>query len=224
MYYKITRGLGWVISMFFHARKCVSSSLFSLIIISSMINKVSATSLDKVLTDGLVDDRRSGDMRSNAGVEWRLITDGVMGGLSSGQLVADEHRGKACLRMTGDVTTENSGGFLQMAISLSDIPGSAKDVFDASSYSGVEIEVAGNDETYNIHFRTDGLWFPWQSYRASFDVDDRWQTIRVPFASLKPYKTKQQFLPEELVRIGIVAIGRDFKADLCLASLRFYHE
>jgi len=55
-----------------------------------------------------------------------------------------------------------------------------------------------------------------------FDADDRWQTIRIPFASLKPYKTTQKFSPEELIRIGVVAISRNFKADLCLASLRFY--
>ena len=196
--------------------------LLSLMIVTSMINSVSASSLDNTFTDGIVDDRRSGDMRSNSGVEWQLITDGVMGGLSSGQLVLDEYRGKACLRMRGDVSTENNGGFLQVALSLTDIPGSKKGVFDASDYSGVEIELSGNDETYNIHFRTEGLWFPWQSYRATFDADDRWQTIRIPFASLKPYKTTRKFSPEELIRIGVVAIGRDFKADLCLASLRFY--
>lgn len=209
--------------MFFHSQIPVRF-LLSLMIVTSMINSVSATSLDNSFAGGIVDDRRSGDLRSNAGVEWRLITDGVMGGLSSGQLVLDEHRGKTCLRMRGDVSTENNGGFLQIALSLTDIPGSKKDVFDASEYSGIEIEVSGNDETYNIHFRTDDLWFPWQSYRASFDADDRWQTIRIPFASLKPYKTTQKFSPEELIRIAVVAIGRDFNADICVASLRFYRE
>ena len=198
--------------------------LLSLMIVTSMINSVSASSLDNTFTDGIVDDRRSGDMRSNSGVEWQLITDGVMGGLSSGQLVLDEYRDKACLRMRGDVSTENNGGFLQIALSLTDISKSEKGIIDASDYSGVEIEVSGNDETYNIHFRTKGLWFPWQSYRASFDAHDRWQKIRIPFASLEPYKTTQKFSPEELIRIGVVAIGRDFKADLCLASLRFYRE
>lgn len=212
-----------MIPMCFHSQ-LRASFLLSLMIVTSMINSVSATSRDNTLIDGIVDDRRSGDLRSTAGGKWRLITDGVMGGLSSGQLVPDEHRGKACLRMRGDVSTENNGGFIQIALSLTDISRSEKDVFDASGYSGVEIEVSGNDETYNIHFRTDDLWFPWQSYRASFEAHDRWQTIRVPFASLKAYKTTQKFSPEELIRIGIVAIGRDFKADLCLASVRFYRE
>jgi hypothetical protein len=210
--------------MFFHSQLPVRFLLSLMIVTNMMTNSVSASSLDSTFTDAIVDDRRSGNLRSNAGIEWQLITDGVMGGLSSGQLLLDEYRGKACLRMRGDVSTENNGGFLQIALSFTDIPGSKKDVFDASEYSGIEIEVSGNDETYNIHFRTDALWFPWQSYRASFNADDRWQTIRIPFASLKPYKTTRKFSAEELIRIGVVAIGRDFKADLCLASLRFYRE
>ena len=109
----------------FYSRLHVSL-LISLMLAASMINSVSATSRDNTLTDGIVDDRRSGDLRSNAGVEWRLISDGVMGGLSSGLLVLDEHRGKACLRMSGDVTTKNNGGFLQIALSLSDVTKSEK--------------------------------------------------------------------------------------------------
>ena len=177
-----------MITMFFHSQ-LRARFLLGLMIVTSMINSVSASSLDNTFTDGIVDDRRSGDMRSNSGVEWQLITDGVMGGLSSGQLVLDEYRGKACLRMRGDVSTENNGGFLQVALSLTDIPGSKKGVFDASDYSGVEIEVSGNDETYNIHFRTEGLWFPWQSYRYSFTTSPDWQTYRIPFTHLMKYTT-----------------------------------
>ena len=192
--------------------------------IASIANNTSAENQDEILTNGLIDDRRSGDFRSNSGVEWRLISDDVMGGLSSGQLMLHEHKGKECLRMSGNVTTENNGGFLQIALSLADISQSGEDVFDASGYSGVEIEVSGNNQEYNIHFRTDGLWFPWQSYRTSFIASDDWRKIRLPFADLQPYKTTQSFSSNELIRIGIVAIGRNFEAELCLASLRFYSE
>jgi hypothetical protein len=72
--------------------------------------------------------------------------------------------------------------------------------------------------------RTAGLWFPWQSYRASFDASNDWQSIRIPFAELEAYKTGQSFDASKLKRIGIVAIGRDFQASLCLASVKFYTE
>ena len=169
--------------------------------------------------DLIIDDRSSADLSSNLGVKWRLVTDGVMGGLSKGNLILDNYKGRKCLRMRGDVTTENNGGFVQIALPLSD-----EEPFDASAYTGVELDISGNNESYNIHFRTDGLWFPWQSYRYSFIASPDWQTYRIPFASLAPYKTTQKFSPNEIIRIGLVAIGKEFQADLCLAAIKFYSE
>jgi len=40
--------------------------------------------------------------------------------------------------MRGDVSTANNGGFVQMALSLSD-----EDNFDASAFIGIILEVAG---------------------------------------------------------------------------------
>ena len=167
----------------------------------------------------IIDDRSSGNMTSMLGTEWRLFTDTVMGGVSTGNIAVDNHNGKNCLRMRGNVSTENNGGFVQMALSLSE-----KGIFDASDYDGLEFEVSGNNEGYNLHLRTDGLWFPWQSYRASFNATPDWQTVRIPFSELEAYKTSQDFRPDKLARIGLLGIGRNFQADLCLASIRFYAE
>ena len=166
----------------------------------------------------IIDDRSSGDLNSNIGTRWRLITDNVMGGLSEGQLTLYNHQAKDCLRIQGNVTTENNGGFVQLALPLSD------EVFDASAYDGIEIDVSGNNELYNIHLRTDDLWFPWQSYRSSFTASTDWQTYRIPFTELEKYRTFTSFDKKQLARIGIVAIGRNFEADLCLASIKFYAE
>jgi hypothetical protein len=167
--------------------------------------------------DLIIDDRSSGSLVSNLGTEWRLVTDRVMGGVSTASLTLSSWKGRNCLRMQGDVSTDNNGGFVQIVLSLSD-----KGKFDASAYDGVEFEVAGNNEQYNVHFRTSGLWLPWQSYRADFTAMPEWQSVRIPFAAAKAYKTTQDFRSDKLERIGLVAIGRDFQADLCLASLRFY--
>ncbi len=174
---------------------------------------------DVLAHDLIIDDRTSGDLNSNLGLEWRLFTDKVMGGVSSGNLSLDTYEGRNCLRMQGDVSTDNNGGFVQIALSLS-----KQEYFDASAYAGIEMEVAGNNELYNIHIRTAGLWFPWQSYRSSFMATDNWQKIRIPFTSIKPYKTTQKFRRDKLERIGLVGIGREFHADLCLASIKFYVE
>lgn len=182
---------------------------------SSLFNSAIANDMNNLV----IDDRSNKDVTSNLGTKWQLVTDGVMGGLSQGQLSLDNYKGRNCLRMRGNVTTENNGGFVQIALSLSD-----QGDFDASAYTGVEIEVAGNNELYNIHFRTAELWFPWQSYRSSFTAGSDWQTYRIPFSELEKYKTFQKFSRDEIRRIGLVAIGREFQADLCLADIRFYND
>jgi len=188
------------------------TSLISLLIIPGVLNAVSASDL-------IIDDRTSNKYRSNLGTEWQLITDRVMGGISKGELTLDNYKSRNCLRMRGDVTTENNGGFVQIVLPLSE-----QDDFDANDYSGVELEVAGNNEAYNIHIRTSGLWFPWQSYRFTFLATTEWKTLRFPFAEIKPYKTNKRFQQHKLMRIGLVGIGRDFQADLCVASVKLYKE
>jgi hypothetical protein len=170
-----------------------------------------------VAADLIIDDRSSGDLSSNLDTQWRLVTDQVMGGISNGQLTLDSYHERKCLRMRGAVSTENNGGFVQMVLNLTD-----EKRFDASAYAGVELDVAGNNESYNIHLRTADLWLPWQSYRASFKATGDWQTIRIPFAEIKAYKTTSKFRQDKLKRIGLLGIGRDFQADLCLAAIRFY--
>jgi hypothetical protein len=196
----------------------------SLLIIASVMNSTLANDSMSDLNNGIIDDRSSSDFRSNTGAKWQLITDSVMGGLSSGQLTLENYQGRNCLRMRGEVTTGNNGGFIQLALSLSGLSQPEDDAFDASAYDGVELEVSGNNESYNIHFRTSDLWFPWQSYRFSFTARDDWQMLRIPFASLQPYKTSRAFSQNKIKRIGLVAIGRKFKADVCLAGIRLYSE
>ena len=192
----------------------IRSGLFTLgHIIILMILGAIPVQADKLI----IDDRTSGDLNSNLGNQWRLISDQVMGGVSEGSLSTHSYKDKSCLRMRGDVSTDNNGGFVQIVLDLDADKG-----FDASAYSGIEIEVAGNNESYNLHVRTTGLWLPWQSYRSSFTATEDWQTIRIPFSSIEAYRTSKKFRKDKLKRIGLVGIGRDFQADLCIASVNFY--
>ena len=165
----------------------------------------------------LIDDRSRGDRLTPMGTEWRLVTDGVMGGVSQGELRIDRHGGRDCLRMTGQVSTANNGGFVQIALNLAP-SGSV----DASAYEGIRLTVSGNGERYNLHLRTDDLDRPWQSYRFEFEATPEWREIRVPFSLLQPHRTQMPFRPQAIRRLGLVAIGRSFQASLCLADLRFY--
>lgn len=156
-----------------------------------------------------------GCLTSPLGTQWRLVSDGVMGGLSQGQLQATHYRGRDSLCLRGVVTTANNGGFIQIALDLP--PG-----LDASACHGMRLTVAGNNESYNLHLRTADLHRPWQAYRQSFTVTPEWQTLDLPFTALHAYRTQQTFRPECLIRVGLVAIGRDFNAELYLAAAVLY--
>jgi hypothetical protein len=164
----------------------------------------------------LIDDRRSGTLQASNGKTWRLITDQVMGGVSRGNVQPDHVAGRPCLRLSGKISTERNGGFVQMALDLGD------PISDASGFDGIELQVYGNEEMYNLHLRTSDLWLPWQSYRTEFLAADHWQTLRAPFTALTPYRTHKKFDPRHLSRLGLVAIGREFDADLCVGQVRYY--
>jgi hypothetical protein len=165
----------------------------------------------------IIDDRQSGDRMSSTGNEWYLVTDGVMGGVSDGSLTAATLEESPCLRMQGEVRLENNGGFIQSALDVPD------DVLaEISDYTGVLLEVYGNGEQYNVHLRTRDLWLPWQSYRATFQATPQWQTLYLPFAGFEAYRTAKALDINRLKRIGIVAIGRAFSADLCIGKVGLY--
>lgn len=149
---------------------------------------------------------------------FQLITDTVMGGVSSGTLTRETVGGREAYRMRGMVSLENNGGFVQMAADIN--PDGA--LFDASAFTGIELDVTGNTETYNIHLRTSDLTRPWQSYRQSFIAGPEWETHRIPFTDFTPHRTEMPLDITKLRRIGILAIGRVFEADVSVARLRFY--
>lgn len=96
--------------------------------------------------------------------------------------------------------------------------------FDASGWDGVELDVYGNGESYDIRLRTDQLTRPWQSFRATIETTQAWQTRRIPFDTVEAHKTDTGFDPGHLRRIGILAIGREFHAEIAVAGLRLYRD
>ena len=149
---------------------------------------------------------------------WRLVTDAVMGGKSRGDMRSETRDGRECVCLSGDVSTRNDGGFIQLALDLDDAIARR-----AADFSGIRLDVLGNGESYNLHLRTADLWLPWQSYRASFVTTSEWRSVQLPFTTFRPYKTGASLRPARLKRIGVVAIGRPFAAAICIAGLGFYN-
>ena len=158
------------------------------------------------------------DLRSHLGTPWRPVSDAVMGGVSRAYVARDWLDGRPCLRLRGDVRLENNGGFIQAALDLS--PSGTG--LDASAYRGLRLVVRGNGEQYSLHLRTPDNSRPWQSYRAHFTAGFHWQSIDLPFESFAPYRLDVPLDITRVRRIGLVAIGRAFHADLAVAEIAFY--
>ncbi|MEE4376532.1 MAG: CIA30 family protein [Candidatus Competibacteraceae bacterium] len=165
----------------------------------------------------MIDDRSNADLTATIGTVWRGFSDRVMGGVSRETVAPTVIEGRNCVRLTGKVSLENNGGFIQMALDLS-----RDGLLDASAYSGLRLLVRGNGEEYNVHLRTPDTVRPWQSYRASFNATESWQEIRLPFAEFQPYRLDTPLDVSRLRRLGVVAIGRPFQADLCVAEISLY--
>ncbi|MGL4414953.1 CIA30 family protein [Roseinatronobacter monicus] len=154
-------------------------------------------------------------LRAENGHSWRCICDSVMGGVSTATLERVTLDSVRALRMTGDVSLQNNGGFVQMSLDLAE-PGAA---LDASGFSGLSLWVLGNNERYNIHLRSPDMTRVWQSWRAEFTAPDTWTRLDIPFTRFHPHRTELPVNPARLARIGLVAIGREMRADLALSRL-----
>ncbi|MFN7002272.1 MAG: CIA30 family protein [Roseinatronobacter sp.] len=149
------------------------------------------------------------------GQQWRCVSDQVMGRVSSGSLRRVVKAGESALHLSGAVSLENNGGFLQMSLALAPVG----QVFDASGYRGVRLRVCGNGMGYNLHLRSADMTAVWQSWRAHFTAPADWTDIVLPFSDFRPHRTELPVNPARLTRLGLVAIGQAMQADLALARL-----
>lgn len=167
---------------------------------------------------GIIDALDRAHPFATVGSRWTLIADGVMGGVSSGAMGRETLAGRHALRMRGDVSLANNGGFVQIALDLA--PDGA--TVDARGWAGIELDVCGNGERYSLHLRTADVVRPWQSYRAGFVASRAWETHRLPFGAFEPHRIEAPLDPSRLRRLGVVAIGRAFAADVAVGGLRLH--
>lgn len=148
--------------------------------------------------------------------KWYFFTDQVMSGVSSGQISYHEEGEELFVRMTGIVSTENRGGFIQMRNEVSPLPNEL--------IEGIKIIVRGNQQQYFVHLKTRGLLLPWQFYQCGFEVTDQWQEIHLP---LKHFIAKGSIIGGNLSAtsiksVAIAAYGRDHEALIDLKAIEFY--
>ena len=146
--------------------------------------------------------------------KWEYVGDQVMGGVSDGkaEIIDSED---LFLRLSGNVSTENNGGFIQVR--------SSKEIL-SDDFLGIKLKVRGNPSSYYIHLRTNSLIFPWQYYSGEFSVDSNWKYLNIYFKDFKKSNFYQPttFSSSEIKSIGFVAFGKDFEAQLDIMEAELF--
>lgn len=162
------------------------------------------------------EDRMFEDFQDTPATRWEFIADTVMGGVSTGSVSFEKEGQTSFARMTGSVSTENRGGFIQFRRLLDTPP--------PDGTTGIRIVVRGNNQKYFLHLRTKGTLLPWQYYQSEFDTTGGWTEFRLPLSSFKASGRLLRSTPaaRSLTSIGVVAYGRDHDAEIDVREINFF--
>ena len=157
---------------------------------------------------------------ADSGNYWQYVSDRVMGGVSDGQVTLEQDGEMYFARLTGNVSTKNNGGFIQVRANVS----FANSEKDGKNLRGVRLNVRGNGETYYIHIRTNESWSPSDYYSTTFIADSEWKMIDLPFNKFERRRSNDSSLDAQKIRsFGIVAYGRDYISDVSVSTIEFYY-
>lgn len=148
------------------------------------------------------------DFSTGANIDqWRVVNDGVMGGLSQSQFsVNKEGHGL----FNGKVSLENNGGFSSVRYAF--------ETLEVSAYSQIEIRVKGDGKSYQFRVKADRS--QRYSYIANIETSGEWETITISFDKMYPaFRGRILELPnyegQELSEIAFL-IGNKKQEDFAL--------
>ena len=157
---------------------------------------------------------------ADSGKYWQYVSDRVMGGVSDGKVTLEQDGEMYYARLTGNVSTKNNGGFIQLRSGVS-FKNSEK---DGKNLQGVRLNVRGNGETYEIHITTNDRAYRGDYYSATFKADSDWKMIDLPFNKFKRKRSNNAKLDaKNITRFGIVAYGREYVSDISVSTIEFYY-
>jgi hypothetical protein len=166
--------------------------------------------------DTLVIDDFASAPDATIGGRWSYTSDRVMGGVSNGGGAYEMVDERVAIRLYGDVSTAQNGGFIQVSLRIDGRR------IDAEQYSGIEVDVLGNGEDYNIHVTTTRSFPPWRFYKHTFATTDTWTRIRLPWSDFTSESFRQPLDPSTINRLNVSAYARDFEADLAVSRIALY--
>ena len=177
---------------------------FILIILILITKKLYA---EKMLIDNFNNDNQE---------NWEFISDQVMGGVSFGNYEILNEGNTSFLKLTGFVSLENNGGFIQVRKKL-------KNMLDMN-FKGIKINTRGNYIEYYIHIRTKFTLLPWQYYQGKFSVDGKWREIKINLSEFKRSGVllPKYIKPQHILSVALVAFGKKHRVNLEVSEIAFY--
>ncbi|MEM7659959.1 MAG: CIA30 family protein [Bacteroidota bacterium] len=138
---------------------------------------------------------------------WRILNDGVMGGLSQGKIIPQD----SYIRYEGRISLENNGGFSSIR--------SPWGKWDLSESETVRLRVRGNAK-FALTLAVSPRWYE-PNFKQSFQPDsEEWQEFVFPLNDFQPHrigrKIGERMTPEQrqqVLRFGIITDekqARDF--------------
>ena len=138
-----------------------------------------------------------------------------MGGISEGKFEILKDKKNNFLRLSGIVSTENNGGFIQIRSNF--------DV-DEENFNGIRIKARGLQ--VNILFTLGHLFFllPWQYYSGKFVVSEVWEDHEILFEDFEKSNFYQPslFSSSDIKSIGFVAFGKNFEPQLDILKAELF--
>ena len=148
--------------------------------------------------------------------QWVYLTDRVMGGISEGTAQFEDQGIDQVIRLRGEVSTANNGGFIQVRSPV---------LWEAAKgKTGIRLTVKGNGDQYFLHIRSTDTRLPWHYYQHSFQASGAWSEISLPFEDFEKSSSllRATLGQSKIKTIGIVAYGKDYSADVSVKRLEFY--
>jgi len=112
--------------------------------------------------------------------KWRIVNDGVMGGLSSSKAIVKDDK----IIFSGNVSLENNGGFASLRSPVKD--------YDFSKFTGLEIRLKTDGKRYSISMK-ETSYFNGYFYTTTFETKKgEWMVVQLTFDQFKLYYFGQE--------------------------------
>jgi hypothetical protein len=146
---------------------------------------------------------------------WRVVDDGVMGGLSAGKFEVDKNGNG---RFFGTVSLANNGGFSSVRHQFA--------TKETSNYTKVVLRVKGDGKNYQ--FRLKKSTSDYYSYVYTFSTTGKWQNIEIPFENFYPSFRGMtldlpNYAPSQLEEVAFLIankVAEDFELEIDTIELK----